>query len=107
MTGAVVDAVDVPVVASGGAGTPEHLRAVLAEAGASAALAASIFHYRHFTIGETKEYLASRGVPVRIVASLVRGEGLTRRIAAAARDKVPLLDDQPSELKSAVSGSMH
>ncbi len=68
MTRAVVDAVEIPVVASGGAGKPEHLRAVLAEAGASAALAASIFHYRHFTIGETKEYLASRGVPVRIVA---------------------------------------
>ena len=46
MTRAVVEAVEIPVVASGGAGSPEHLRAVLAEAGASAALAASIFHYR-------------------------------------------------------------
>jgi cyclase len=67
MTAAVVDAVAVPVVASGGAGNPEHLRAVLADAGASAALAASIFHYRQFSISETKEYLASRGVPVRLV----------------------------------------
>jgi cyclase len=67
MTRAVVDAVAVPVVASGGAGRPEHLRAVLADAGASAALAASIFHYRHYSIKETKEYLASRGVPVRLV----------------------------------------
>ena len=46
MTRAVVDAVEIPVVASGGAGSPEHLRAALADAGASAALAASIFHYR-------------------------------------------------------------
>jgi imidazole glycerol-phosphate synthase subunit HisF len=67
MTRAVVDAVTVPVVASGGAGNPEHLRLVLAEAGASAALAASIFHYRHFSISETKDYLASRGVLVRFL----------------------------------------
>jgi cyclase len=69
MTRAVVAAVEVPVVASGGAGNPEHLRAVLAEAGASAALAASIFHYRQYSIGETKEYLARRGVPVRLPAA--------------------------------------
>ena len=68
MTRAVVDAVDIPVVASGGAGSPEHLRAVLADAGASAALAASIFHYGQYSIVETKAYLASRGVPVRQVA---------------------------------------
>jgi imidazole glycerol-phosphate synthase subunit HisF len=67
MTRAVVDAVEIPVVASGGAGNPEHLRAVLAEAGASAALAASIFHYRHYSIADTKKYLADRGVPVRLV----------------------------------------
>jgi cyclase len=65
MTRAVVDAVTIPVVASGGAGCPEHLRAVLIEAGASAALAASIFHDRHYSIGETKDYLAQEGVPVR------------------------------------------
>src|ERR1700760_5009069 len=57
ITRAVAEAVEVPVVASGGAGNPEHLRAVLAETGASAALAASIFHYREFTIAETKDYL--------------------------------------------------
>jgi cyclase len=68
MTRAVVDAVTVPVVASGGAGCPEHLRAVLSDAGASAALAASIFHYRQYTIGETKDYLARHGVAVRLVA---------------------------------------
>lgn len=69
MTRAVVDAVGVPVVASGGAGNPEHLRAALVEAGASAALAASIFHYGQFTIAETKDYLARHGVPVRRVAA--------------------------------------
>jgi cyclase len=69
MTRAVVDAVDIPVVASGGAGHPEHLRAVLADAGASAALAASIFHYGQYSIAETKEFLASHGVPVRRVAA--------------------------------------
>src|SRR4029077_19468081 len=67
MTRAVADAVEVPVVASGGAGSPEHLRAALVEGGASAALAASIFHYRLFTIAATKEYLARQGVPVRLV----------------------------------------
>ncbi len=66
MTAAVVAAVDVPVVASGGCGNPEHMRQVLAEAGADAALAASIFHYGRYTIGETKRYLADHGVPVRL-----------------------------------------
>jgi cyclase len=70
MTRAVVEAVDIPVVASGGAGHPEHLRAALADAGASAALAASIFHYGEFSIAQTKEYLAARGVPVRQVAAV-------------------------------------
>ncbi len=65
MTRAVADAVEVPVVASGGAGHPEHLRAALTEGGASAALAASIFHYREFSIAETKRYLARHGVNVR------------------------------------------
>jgi cyclase len=69
MTRAVVDALEIPVVASGGAGNPEHLRAVLADAGASAALAASIFHYRDFSIAETKEYLARHGVTVRLLAA--------------------------------------
>ena len=77
----MVDAVAVPVVASGGAGNPEHLRAVLAEAGASAALAASIFHYRHYSISETKEYLASRGVPVRLVDAAEPRPLLAKRIA--------------------------
>ena len=67
MTKAVSDAVDVPVVASGGCGSPEHIRQVLAETRADAALAASIFHYGEYSIGQTKKYLMDHGVPVRIV----------------------------------------
>lgn len=62
---AVASAVPVPVVASGGVGTLEHLRAGLAESGADAALAASIFHMRHHSIREAKQYLARRGILVR------------------------------------------
>jgi cyclase len=65
MTRAVADAVGVPVVASGGAGRPEHLWQVLTEGGADAALAASIFHYQEYGLRATKAYLAERGVPVR------------------------------------------
>lgn len=65
MLAAVSRAVNVPVVASGGAGSPEHLRLAF-EAGADAALAASIFHYNEYSIPETKAYLASKGVPVRL-----------------------------------------
>ncbi|MBX6312036.1 MAG: imidazole glycerol phosphate synthase subunit HisF [Isosphaeraceae bacterium] len=69
MTHAVADAVAIPLVASGGAGSPEHLRAALDEGGASAALAASIFHFRQYSIAETKDYLARHGVPVRLLNS--------------------------------------
>ena len=65
ITRAVADAVQIPVVASGGAGNPEHLRTILTEGNASAALAASIFHYGTHPIGVTKKYLAERGVPIR------------------------------------------
>ena len=66
LTAAVVDAVDVPVIASGGAGNPEHLRSVLTETGASAALAASIFHFDAYPVPETKRYLRDHGVDVRM-----------------------------------------
>jgi cyclase len=70
MTRAVSEAVTVPVVASGGAGRPEHLWQVLddgPEGGkADAALAASIFHFREYSVAECKQYLAQRGVPVRL-----------------------------------------
>ena len=65
MTRAVAEAVNIPVVASGGAGEPAHLYDVLTAGQASAALAASIFHYGEYAIDETKRYLAERGVPVR------------------------------------------
>jgi imidazole glycerol-phosphate synthase subunit HisF len=66
ITRAVADAVSIPVVASGGAGSPEHLYQAVTTGGASAALAASIFHYGTYTIEETKRYMAERGVPVRL-----------------------------------------
>ncbi len=55
-----------PVVASGGAGTLEHLYQVVAEGKADAVLAASIFHFGTFRIAQAKEYLAQQGVPVRL-----------------------------------------
>src|SRR5205823_821438 len=66
MTRAVAEAVSIPVVASGGAGCPEHLYRVLTEGKADAALAASIFHYQDYPVPVTKRYLADRGVPVRL-----------------------------------------
>jgi cyclase len=66
ITRAVADAVSIPVVASGGAGSPEHLYQAVTQGGASAALAASIFHYGTYTIAESKKYMAERGVPVRV-----------------------------------------
>jgi cyclase len=66
VTRAVADAVSIPVIASGGAGKLEHFYEALTEGGASAALAASLFHYRELSVSEVKTYLASRGVPVRL-----------------------------------------
>ena len=66
MTRAVADAVGIPVVASGGAGNPEHIYQVLTAGHADAALAASIFHYNEYGVPATKRYLADRGVPVRL-----------------------------------------
>ena len=66
ITRAVADAVGIPVVASGGAGSPQHLCDAVTIGHASAALAASIFHYGEYTIAETKRFMAARGVAVRI-----------------------------------------
>jgi cyclase len=68
ITRAVAGAVDIPVVASGGAGKLEHLHEALSEGQASAALAASIFHYGTYTIDQAKRYLADRGIPVRLAS---------------------------------------
>lgn len=66
LTRAVSDAVTIPVIASGGAGTPEHLYEGITKGGADAVLAASIFHFGEYTIKEVKEYLKTRGIPVRL-----------------------------------------
>lgn len=66
LTKAVVKAVNIPVIASGGAGEPEHFYEVFSKAGADAGLAASIFHYQEFPVKEVKEYLAKKGVAIRL-----------------------------------------
>jgi len=63
---AVSEAVSIPVIASGGAGKLEHMADVLQNAGADAVLAASIFHFGEYTVGDVKRFLAERGVPVRL-----------------------------------------
>ena len=67
MTAAVSDAVKIPVVASGGAGSPQHMLDVLTTGHADAALAASIFHFGTYTIRQVKQFLADNDVPMRIV----------------------------------------
>ena len=66
ITRAVTREVSVPVVASGGAGAPEHLADAILKGGAEAALAASIFHFGEYTIRETKQVMRDRGIPVRL-----------------------------------------
>ena len=66
LTRAVADAVDVPVIASGGVGNLVHLAEGIIEGGADAVLAASIFHFGEYTVRQAKEYLASRGIEVRL-----------------------------------------
>ena len=65
LTSAVRAATSIPVIASGGAGKPEDFAEVLSDAGADAALAASIFHYGTYTVGDLKAFLTARKVPVR------------------------------------------
>ncbi len=65
LTRAVAEAVGIPVIASGGAGAPEHFAEVFEEAAADAALAASVFHFGEIPIPELKRYLARRGIPMR------------------------------------------
>ena len=65
LTRAVTQAVNIPVIASGGAGRLEHFYDVIVQGGADAVLAASLFHYRELTIAQVKDYLVERGIPVR------------------------------------------
>ena len=66
LTKAITEKVDIPLIASGGAGNPEHFYEVFAKAGADAGLAASIFHYQEYSVREVKEYLKEKGVCVRL-----------------------------------------
>ena len=66
LTRAIADAVSIPVIASGGAGELSHFAEALTEGGADAALAGCLFHYKELEIREVKEYLAARGIPVRL-----------------------------------------
>lgn len=66
LTRTVADSVEIPVIASGGAGKPEHLYDVLTEGHADAALVASMVHYGDYTVGELKRYLAGRGLKIRM-----------------------------------------
>ena len=65
ITGAIADEVSIPVIASGGCGSVEHIYEAFAKTKVSAALAASIFHYKQYTVGEVKQYLRDRGIVVR------------------------------------------
>ena len=69
MLRAISDAVSVPVIASGGAGGPEHMAEAFVEGHADAVLAASIFHFGTYKVAEVKAYLAGRGIAVRPVAA--------------------------------------
>ncbi len=66
LTRAISDAVDVPIIASGGVGNLQHLADGVLRGRADAVLAASIFHYGEFTVRQAKEYMASRGIEIRI-----------------------------------------
>ena len=65
LTAAVSDAIEIPVIASGGAGNIDHMADVLNQGKADAVLAASIFHFGEYTVGDVKEELAAKGIPVR------------------------------------------
>lgn len=67
LTSSLSNTVNIPVIASGGAGTLEHLYDALTEGCADAVLAASIFHYRTYTVSQAKEFLKNRGIPVRLL----------------------------------------
>ena len=74
LTRAISDAVTIPVIASGGVGTLDHLVEGVTLGGASAVLAASIFHFGDFTIQQAKSHMAAAGVPVRLVPDAPGGQ---------------------------------
>jgi len=74
LTKVVSEKVNIPVIASGGAGEPEHLYKVLVEGKADAALAASIFHKKEYSVPKVKEFLGKRGVEIRLAKEKVKGE---------------------------------
>lgn len=103
LTRAVSAAVDVPVIASGGAGSPEHFVEVLTRGGADAALAAGVFHYGRLGIGEVKRILAHAGVPVRSISSGHDGaSGKPRSGAGDPKDEFGELRFGPDDLIPAV-----
>ena len=69
LTRAISDAVEIPVIASGGVGTLQHLSDGVKEGGADAVLAASIFHFGEYTVREAKEHMAAEGIEVRLDAT--------------------------------------
>ena len=66
LTSAIAKAVSIPVIASGGAGTPQHMYDAVSQGGAAAALIASIVHYGEYSIQQCKEYMAAQGAKVRL-----------------------------------------
>jgi cyclase len=70
LTCSIAEAVSLPVIASGGGGSPAHLYDVLTEGKADAALVASMLHYGEYTVREIKEYLAGRGLKIRMVNAI-------------------------------------
>ena len=68
LTAAVSESIGIPVIASGGAGDIDHMAEVLREGKADAVLAASIFHFGHYTVGDVKRELHAHGIPVRLLA---------------------------------------
>jgi cyclase len=66
ITRAIADSVDIPVIASGGVGTLQHLADGVTEGGADAVLAASIFHFGEYTVGEAKVFMADQGITMRL-----------------------------------------
>ncbi len=71
LTRAISDAVNIPVIASGGAGQPEHFVAALTDGGAAAALAATLFHFKELSIQQVKDHVAAAGVPIRMPLELI------------------------------------